>query len=88
MLINKITLFSEGFREGKYKALLDFKDLLDKGWTLNELKLFVDASLNDIDLFVAYGSNVTMEYIEHKRIYKKDGTLKGSVPIKAKIVEK
>lgn len=63
MNIKKINLFTEGERVGTFNTLVALDNMLNsKSWDIKSLRIFVKASLKDIDTFMQGKDTCTLNY--------------------------
>lgn len=80
-----IDQYTVGYRDGIFYTLHQLKDFIDGENDINDTKLFVKASLKDLEIFLHYGANCQVVFTEWDKKFDKNGKLKSSKPTEAKI---
>lgn len=81
-----LTPYTIGYRDGIFFTLQTLIDGFEHNLKdQKDMYIFIKAAIKDLDVFANYGTFAKCVYTEWDRKYKKDGTLKSSTPIKAKI---
>ena len=83
---NHLTPYTIGYRDGIFYTLQQLINGFEhNNQDLKDMYLFIKAAIEAIDVFANYGSSSKCVFVEWDKKYIKDGTLKSSIPTKAKI---